>query len=90
MEWPSEAAQTGWYGLAAFRVVPAETIRWALSKSAERVICVEGEFQDQIELRVIYGNLTIARRHCRSADEATRWSGEARDAWEAYGWKLNE
>ena len=71
-------------------IVSAETIRWALSKSAERVICVEGEFQDQIEVRVIYGNLTIARRHCKSADEATRWSGEARDAWEAYGWKLNE
>ena len=68
----------------------AETIRWTLSKSAERVVCVEGQFQSQIELRVLYGNLTIARRHCKDADEAMRWSGERRHAWEAYGWKPND
>jgi hypothetical protein len=66
------------------------TIRWALSKSAERVICIEEQLQTQIELRVTYGDLTIARCHCKDADEATRWSGQRRDAWEAYGWKTNE
>ena len=71
-------------------VVAAETIRWALSKSAERVICIEGQEQSQIELRVVYQNLTIARRACKDADEAMRWSGECRDAWEAYGWKRND
>ena len=50
-------------------------------------MCIEGEAQSQIELRVVYGNLTIARRHCKDADEARRWSGECRDAWVAYGWK---
>jgi hypothetical protein len=73
--------------VAAF---PAETVRWALTKSTEQVICVEGEFHNQIELRVIYGNLTIARRQCKNADEAMRWSGEHRHAWESYGWKTNE
>ena len=74
-------------GLQLSPAVSAETIRWALSKSAERVICIEGEVHSQIELRVVYGNLTIARRHCKDADEAMRWSGECRDAWVAYGWK---
>jgi hypothetical protein len=74
-------------GLQLSRAVSAETIRWALSKSAERVMCIEGEAQSHIELRVVYGNLTIARRHCKDADEAMRWSGECRDAWVAYGWK---
>jgi hypothetical protein len=74
-------------GLQLLSAVSAETIRWALSKSAERVMCIEGETQSQIELRVVYGNLTIARRHCKDAEEARRWSGECRDAWVAYGWK---
>jgi hypothetical protein len=67
--------------------VPVETVRWALSKSAERVTCIEQHLANQIELRLTYGNLTIARCHCRDADEAMRWSGQHRDAWEAYGWK---
>ena len=67
--------------------MPAETVRWTLSKSAERVTCVERPFQSQIEVCVFYGNLTIARRHCKNEDEATQWSGQRRDAWEAYGWK---
>jgi hypothetical protein len=67
--------------------VPAETVHWTLSKSAERVTCVERPFQSQIEVCVTYGALTIARRHCKNTDEAIRWSGERRDAWEAYGWK---
>ena len=50
-------------------------------------MCIEEGAQSQIELRVVYGNLTIARRHCKDADEAMRWSGECRDAWVAYGWK---
>jgi hypothetical protein len=70
--------------------VSAETIRWALSKSAERVICIEEQLHSQIELRVVYGNLTIARCHCKTADEAVRWSGQHRHAWESYGWTLNE
>lgn len=74
-------------GLQLSSAVSTETIRWALSKSAERVMCIEGETQSQIELRVVYGNLTIARRHCKDAEEAMRWSGEYRDAWVAYGWK---
>ena len=67
----------------------AETIRWELSKSTERVICLEQQLPSLIELRVIYGTLTIARCHCKNADEAMRWSGQHRDAWEAYGWKTN-
>lgn len=65
----------------------AQTIRWTLSKSAERVICVEGQFQTQIEVRLLYGDLTIAKRHCKNAEEAMRWSCERRHAWEEYGWK---
>ena len=68
----------------------AETIRWALSNAAERVICTERRLQDQIELQVTYGNLTIARRHCSDPDDAARWSDQRRNAWEAYGWKLRE
>jgi hypothetical protein len=81
-----------WPGTALQKIgaVPAETIHWTLSKSAERVTCVERPFQSQIEVCVIYGSLTIARRHCKSADEAIRWSGQRRDAWESYGWKTNE
>ena len=79
-----------WYGLADVCTVPAETIRWTLSKSAERVTCVERPYQSQIEVCVIYGSLTIARRHCKNADEAIRWSGQRRDAWEEYGWKAKD
>ena len=61
-----------WYGLADVCTVPAETIRWTLSKSAERVTCVERPYQSQIEVCVIYGSLTIARRHCKNADGRRR------------------
>lgn len=67
--------------------MPDETIRWTLSNSLEDVICTERRSPSQIELRVTYGNLTIARCHCKSPSEATRWSEQRRHAWESYGWK---
>ena len=66
----------------------AETIRWSLSNSAGRVICTEQRLLSQIELRVTYGNLTVATRHCNDPDDAARWSEQRRHAWEAYGWKI--
>jgi hypothetical protein len=65
------------------------TVRWALSNADEHVICTERRLQAQIELRVTYGPLTIATRHCRDLDEAARWSEQRRHDWEAYGWKLH-
>jgi hypothetical protein len=68
--------------------VTDETIRWALTNAAERVTCVERRLLTQIEVRVTYGDLTVATRHCKSPDEAARWSEQRRHAWEAYGWRL--
>jgi hypothetical protein len=70
--------------------VTEETIRWALSNSAEHVICTERRLQSWIELRVTYRNLIVAARHCKNPDEAARWSEQRRHAWEAYGWKLSD
>lgn len=66
-----------------------ETIRWTLSNNVEHVICTERRSPSQIEVRVTYGNLTVATCHCKSPDEATRWSEQRRHAWESYGWKLS-
>ena len=65
------------------------TVRWALSNADEHVICTERQVQTQIELRVTYGNLPIATRHCKNPDEAARWSEQRKHAWEAYGWKVH-
>ena len=68
--------------------VSEPTVRWALSNDDEHVICTERRLPARIELRVTYGALTIATRHCKDSDEAARWSEQRRNAWEAYGWKL--
>jgi hypothetical protein len=65
------------------------TVRWALSNANQHVVCTERELQTVIELRVTYGNLAIAVRHCKSPEEAARWSEQRRNAWESYGWKLS-
>jgi hypothetical protein len=63
------------------------TVRWALSNDDGHVVCTERRLPTQIELRVTYGNLTVATSHCSNPDEAARWSDERRHAWEAYGWR---
>jgi hypothetical protein len=65
------------------------TVRWALSNADEHVICTERREQARIELRLTYANLTIAALHCKSPEEAARWSEQRRLAWEGYGWKLH-
>ena len=85
---PSESAGFRLVRACRYRPVMSEaTVRWALSNADEHVICTERRLQTQIELRVTYGNLTVATRHCKSPDDAARWSEQRRHAWEAYGWK---
>jgi hypothetical protein len=92
MDWRLNRALWRWHGLAIARPpqVPDETVRWAVSNSVAHVICTERQVQSQIELRVTYGTLTVASRHCKSADEAARWAEQRRHAWEKYGWKPTE
>jgi hypothetical protein len=78
---------SGGSGLQMYRLMSEATVRWALSNANQHVICTERQLHTVIELRVTYGNLIIAARHCKNREEATRWSEQRRHAWEAYGWK---
>jgi hypothetical protein len=74
-------------GLQIQAAMSEPTVRWALSNHDGHVVCTERRLQTQIELRVTYGDLTVATSHCSNPAEATRWSDERRHAWEAYGWR---
>jgi hypothetical protein len=60
---------------------------WTLSRSDHQLVCTERQSHDAVEVQITLASLPISQRRYASRDDASRWTAQQREAWEACGWR---